>query len=424
MGANGGANDSLLNRNKALVCALCKHLSLTPQSFSSECVGTNDIKAVFSYVLKLSGREGLLNSNEVIKWVKFVDAFPIEPEGCKGAFKGLNEDLALKSVLLGGLKISETDVLVFSTVHSLVNGLSITERQQYPNVLRWMDYIQSSEDLGDVYDRIPVQKVGFEPHVSKNSAEFQSDQSSEKSASSLKTEEKLEADSKSKKSSIKGMIAERYFSLLFSIKQVNPIEQEYDILNCKFAISSHDRKSTEEKKIVSETKGTETNDDLSISLFNIQIGVIRKVWKHPSADSLLVEEIDLGDGNVRQVVSGLAKYCTLEALANRQVVLITNVKPGKLRDVVSAGLVLCASNQDHTVIEPLIPPEGAKIGERVSFLGHDGKPEDILNPKKKQLEKITPHLYTDEKGIATFKGIPFMTSAGACKSSIANASIK
>lgn len=29
--------------------------------------------------------------------------------------------------------------------------------------------------------------------------------------------------------------------------------------------------------------------------------------------------------------------------------------------------VLCASNEDHTVVEPLLPPEGAKIGERVSF---------------------------------------------------------
>lgn len=31
--------------------------------------------------------------------------------------------------------------------------------------------------------------------------------------------------------------------------------------------------------------------------------------------------------------------------------------------------VLCASNEDHTVVEPLLPPEGAKIGERVSFTG-------------------------------------------------------
>ncbi|PKI46177.1 hypothetical protein CRG98_033435 [Punica granatum] len=52
------------------------------------------------------------------------------------------------------------------------------------------------------------------------------------------------------------------------------------------------------------------------------------------------------------------------------------------------------------------------------------KPEDVLNPKKKQLEKITPNLYTDEKGVATFKGIPFMTSAGPCTSSIPKASIK
>lgn len=33
--------------------------------------------------------------------------------------------------------------------------------------------------------------------------------------------------------------------------------------------------------------------------------------------SLLVEEIDLGDGNVRQVVSGLAKYCNPEDLTVR-----------------------------------------------------------------------------------------------------------
>jgi len=105
-------------------------------------------------------------------------------------------------------------------------------------------------------------------------------------------------------------------------------------------------------------------------------------------------------------------------------VLITNVKPGKLRDVMSSGLVLCASSQDHTIVEPLTPPEGTIPGGRISFSGFEGKPEDVLNPKKKQLEKITPHLITDDKGVATYKGIPFMTSAGPCTSSISNASIK
>uniref|UniRef100_A0A0A9AEQ6 Uncharacterized protein n=1 Tax=Arundo donax TaxID=35708 RepID=A0A0A9AEQ6_ARUDO len=90
----------------------------------------------------------------------------------------------------------------------------------------------------------------------------------------------------------------------------------------------------------------------------------------------------------------------------------------------SYGQVLCASTEDHTVVEPLIPPEGAKVGERILFAGFDGKPEDVLNPKKKQLDKITPHLRTDENGIATFNGIPFTTSAGPCRSSIPNANVK
>ncbi|KAF3485369.1 hypothetical protein F2Q69_00054666 [Brassica cretica] len=35
-----------------------------------------------------------------------------------------------------------------------------------------------------------------------------------------------------------------------------------------------------------------------------------------------------------------------------------------------ALLVLCASNEDHSVVEPLLPPTGAKPGERVSFSGY------------------------------------------------------
>lgn len=95
--------------------------------------------------------------------------------------------------------------------------------------------------------------------------------------------------------------------------------------------------------------------------------------------SLLVEEIDVGEAKPRQVVSGLAKFCSPDDLTvfsffeliilstifisgspdqimellshvclwcftcifqSRHVVLITNVKPGKLRDVTSEGLVM------------------------------------------------------------------------------------
>ncbi|CAI5976463.1 unnamed protein product [Closterium sp. NIES-65] len=139
---------------------------------------------------------------------------------------------------------------------------------------------------------------------------------------------------------------------------------------------------------------------------------------------LYVEEIDVGEGSVRQVVSGLAKFVTEDEMMGMRVVVLTNVKPGKVRDVVSAGLVLCASNEDHTVCRPVQPPEGAAIGEKITFAGVDGKAEEVLNPKKKLFEKLQPFLRTDGTGVAKFQDTPMMTTAGPCTSTIVNASVK
>lgn len=161
-------------------------------------------------------------------------------------------------------------------------------------------------------------------------------------------------------------------------------------------------------------------------MLDIRVGLIKKVWKHPGADALYVEEIDIGEGNVRQVVSGLAKFLTLEQIQNRKVLVLRNVKPGKVRDVLSSGLVPCASNTDHTQCEPVMPPDGARIGERITVAGCEGSssPEEILNPKKKQFENLQPDLTTDDAGVANYQGKPFMTTAGACTSSIVNGTIK
>lgn len=137
--------------------------------------------------------------------------------------------------------------------------------------------------------------------------------------------------------------------------------------------------ATEEKKKLLEKEAAEKDKEVSVSLLNIKVGLIRKSWKHPSADryavtsslssfwfpffllkfnflqpvvsqalqvldclnanyglgfniiasvpiqsqhfvyfvlwcSLLVEEIDVGEAKLRQVVSGLAKYCSPEEL--------------------------------------------------------------------------------------------------------------
>lgn len=48
----------------------------------------------------------------------------------------------------------------------------------------------------------------------------------------------------------------------------------------------------------------------------------------------------------------------------------------------------------------------------------------MLNPKKKIFERIAPDLQTDAAGVANYKGVPFMTSAGPVTSRLVNAHIK
>ena len=115
---------------------------------------------------------------------------------------------------------------------------------------------------------------------------------------------------------------------------------------------------------------------------------------------------------------------------DRAVVIIANLKPRNMRGVKSNGMVLCASNAEHTEVEPLAPPEGAAVGERVWFgEGGDGgdqgeaaKPNQV--DKKKMWEEVQPLLRTDGARVAGFNGAPMMTSAGAVTAaSLAEASI-
>jgi len=69
------------------------------------------------------------------------------------------------------------------------------------------------------------------------------------------------------------------------------------------------------------------------------------------------------------------------------VLVLSNLKPKKLAGFNSNGMVLCASNEDHTKVEILRPKPGSKIGERVKIQGKEAlfkdEPEPVLNPKKK-----------------------------------------
>nr|CAH7756021.1 unnamed protein product [Callosobruchus chinensis] len=147
--------------------------------------------------------------------------------------------------------------------------------------------------------------------------------------------------------------------------------------------------------------------------------------KHPEADALYVEKIDLGEEKPRTIVSGLVNFIPIEEMQNRMVVVLCNLKPAKMRGVESQGMVLCAD--DPKQVETLIPPEGAIPGERIYIENfEDGKPDEVLNPKKKVWEKLQVDLKTNSDCIAQWQGNNLLTkSGGKIKSStMAGAPIK
>ena len=98
-------------------------------------------------------------------------------------------------------------------------------------------------------------------------------------------------------------------------------------------------------------------------------------------------------------------------------VVFANLKPRKLAHIMSQGMVMCASNAEHTAIEILRPTAGAKIGERIFLEGQpiEGFTQDKqaeLKPKKKYMEQFLTLAKTNDTNEASYQGVKWMTSAG------------
>ena len=173
----------------------------------------------------------------------------------------------------------------------------------------------------------------------------------------------------------------------------------------------------------------DTYDGPPISALDIRVGKINRVWEHEEAEKLYCEEIDVGEDEPRMIASGLRPYLQKEDMEGKKVLVLCNLKERKLVGFPSHGMVLCASNADHTVVRLVNPPIDAKVGERVTipdfdFEGEDGQPyaENKLG-KKKVFESIAPYLVTSKYGVPEFLGRPFMTSAGVCTSPIPDGTV-
>jgi methionyl-tRNA synthetase len=107
-------------------------------------------------------------------------------------------------------------------------------------------------------------------------------------------------------------------------------------------------------------------DQITIDDFarlDLRVGTIRSAEPHPNADRLVVLKIDLGEASERQLVAGIRASYAPEALSGRQVVVVANLAPAKLRGVESQGMILAGS--DASGIALVAPERPLAPGSRV-----------------------------------------------------------
>lgn len=81
-----------------------------------------------------------------------------------------------------------------------------------------------------------------------------------------------------------------------------------------FATDGSGKKKSSAKSSNEPKNKAAAEPDISITRLDIRVGLIRKAEKHPDADALYVEEIDVGEEQTRTVVSGLVKYIPLDEM--------------------------------------------------------------------------------------------------------------
>ncbi len=96
---------------------------------------------------------------------------------------------------------------------------------------------------------------------------------------------------------------------------------------------------------------------------DLRIGTVKSAEPHPQADRLLILKVDLGSEE-RQLVAGIRGHYTVEELIGKQIVVVANLQPAKLRGVESQGMLLAARDGEGIVI--LSPEKSVSAGAKVS----------------------------------------------------------
>lgn len=181
--------------------------------------------------------------------------------------------------------------------------------------------------------------------------------------------------------------------LLFTKLEDKRIEE----LREKYSGSQKEREEKKEKEMENNKVEQESIIDQFKRKVILKVSKIVEVEKHPNGDKLYILKLDTGEEELRQIVSSIVPYYKEEELLNRNIVLVSNLKPANFRGVKSNGMLLAAGEADdneHKTCE-LIFADDLPVGAVIEF--------DNQEP----VEKITTYLKSEH-----FFALPMKTING------------
>lgn len=155
---------------------------------------------------------------------------------------------------------------------------------------------------------------------------------------------------------------------LFARLDINKELKELDAIAASVEVKG-DVKGADngEDRRAEKAEGVITVDSINIEDFekiDLRVGTVVDSKRVEKTDKLLCSQIDLGEGKPRTVVSGIAKYYAPEDIIGKQVIVVANLKPVKLRGILSEGMVLCASDAEGN-LTLITPAKGIASGSEV-----------------------------------------------------------
>lgn len=96
----------------------------------------------------------------------------------------------------------------------------------------------------------------------------------------------------------------------------------------------------------------------------LKIGTVLEAEDAPKSSKLLILKVDLGDGDIRQIVAGIRESYSAASMIGSQVCVVANLKPSKIMGILSEGMLLAAKDSGGlALVRPENPKQsGSKIG--------------------------------------------------------------